>query len=283
MQRELTGREVVAAGMARLETEVAQLAARGVTPTLALLRVGASPDDLAYERQILRRCEAAGVRVQVQVLEEAAGEAALAALLDAVSADEAIHGCLLFRPLPAGWDEAGLAERLVATKDIDGMTRASHAQVYSGEGPGYAPCTAAAVFSLLDHYGIALEGQRVAIVGRSLVVGRPAALLAMRRHATVTVCHTRTRDLGAVCREADIVIVAAGRRGVVTRGMLRDGQVLVDVGIHVLEDGGLAGDLDPADWPDDCQVTPVPRGLGPVTTLVLAEQVIAAAKAQTGG
>lgn len=280
MRIELRGRDVVAARLPALVEHARQLTAAGRRPTLALVRLGEKPDDLAYERQILRRAEAVGIQVRAHVLPEAAPARLLAEAAEQISADPSIHGCLLFRPLADAAAEAAFAAALAPEKDVDGMTRGSLARIYAGSGTGFAPCTAEAVFEVLDHYEIPLEGASVTLVGRSLVIGRPAALLAMHRNATVTVCHSRSRDLAAACRRADILIVAAGRRGLIRAECLRDGQIIIDVGIHVLEDGSITGDVDPAVLPAACRVTPVPGGLGPVTTLSLARHVIEAAAAR---
>ncbi|MDI9497203.1 MAG: bifunctional 5,10-methylenetetrahydrofolate dehydrogenase/5,10-methenyltetrahydrofolate cyclohydrolase [Bacillota bacterium] len=278
MKMELRGREVIAARLPALAERARLLTEAGRRPTLALVRLGEKPDDLAYERQILRRAEAVGIQVRAYVLPVDAPAGLLTETARQISDDPTIHGCLLFRPLGDPVAEAAFAAELAPEKDVDGMTRGSLARIYAGSGTGFAPCTAEAVFELLDHYEIPLEGANVTLVGRSLVIGRPAALLAMHRNATVTVCHSRSRDLAAACRRADILIVAVGRRGLIQADCLQGGQVIIDVGIHVLEDGSITGDVDPAVLPDDCRVTPVPGGLGPVTTLSLARHVIEAAE-----
>ena len=190
-----------------LSRRSAALRHRGVIPTLAILRVGSSPGDLAYEKSAAARCARCGIEVRRLFWDSAAP---LADAIRAVNADPSIHGCLLLRPLADRAAEAAAGQLLLPDKDVDGMTPGSLAGLLTGQS-GFAPCTAQACLELLDYYDVPLAGRRAVVVGRSLVVGQPAALLLQRRNATVTVCHTGTRDIPALCREADIVIAAAGR------------------------------------------------------------------------
>ncbi|HIY79237.1 MAG TPA: bifunctional 5,10-methylenetetrahydrofolate dehydrogenase/5,10-methenyltetrahydrofolate cyclohydrolase [Candidatus Olsenella excrementavium] len=258
----------------------AALASRGVTPTLAIVRVGERADDLAYERGALKRCERVGVSVRRLVFPEDVRQEVLLDALERTSADDSVHGCLVFRPLPDHLDEEAVCAAIDPAKDVDGVTEGSLYGVFAGREQGFPPCTARAVLALLDHYGYALEGARVAVVGRSLVIGRPVALMLLARNATVTLCHTRTVDLDAEIRRADIVVAAAGRPGVVGKGSLRTGQVVVDVGINWDDvSSSLVGDVDfgVAEGIVDA-ITPVPGGVGSVTTAVLALQVVEAAE-----
>ena len=258
----------------------AALASRGVTPTLAIVRVGERADDLAYERGALKRCERVGVSVRRLVFPEDVRQEVLLDALERISADDSVHGCLVFRPLPDHLDEEAVCAAIDPAKDVDGVTEGSLYGVFAGREQGFPPCTARAVLALLDHYGYALEGARVAVVGRSLVIGRPVALMLLARNATVTLCHTRTVDLDAELRRADIVVAAAGHPGVVGKGSLRTGQVVVDVGINWDDvSSSLVGDVDfgVAEGTVDA-ITPVPGGVGSVTTAVLALQVVEAAE-----
>ncbi len=276
----LKGAPVVAAMNQRTAARCAALQEKGIRPTLAVVRVGAREDDLAYERGVKTRCAKVGVEVRSFVLEPDASQAELIALLHQINQDPGLHGCLLFRPLPPQMKDAEVRAALAPEKDVDGITDSSLAAVFTGAGTGYAPCTAAACVEILDYYGIPLEGRRVTVVGRSLVVGKPAAMLLDRRNATVTICHSRTKDLPAVCREADILVVAMGRRGAIGADCVRPGQVVVDVGIHADEEGKLCGDVRFAEAePAAGAITPVPGGVGTVTTSVLVEHVVAAAEA----
>lgn len=275
----LKGAAVAAAMTAELAARSAALAELGVTPTLAILRVGERADDLAYARAAEKRCEKAGVAVQSVTLPEDCTKAQLLAAIADINADAGIDGCLLLRPLPDRAAEAAACAALRPEKDVDGMTAASQSFVYSGAGVGFAPCTAEAVVALLEGSGVDLSGLRATVVGRSPVIGRPAAMLLLQKNATVTVCHTRTKDLAARCREAQLLVVAAGREGLIGAESLAPGQIVVDVGIHAGPDGALRGDVrfDEAEGVVKA-ITPVPGGVGAVTTAVLARHVIEAAE-----
>ncbi len=276
----MRGAPVAAALDEGTAARAAVLAARGVRPTLAIVRVGERADDLSYERGALRRCERVGVDVRRVALPADCGQGELLAALGDVARDAAVHGILLLRPLPAGLDEMSACAAIPPEKDVDCATDASLLGVLSGRPRGYAPCTAEAAIKILDHYGVALEGARACVVGRSLVIGRPVAALLTARNATVTLCHTRTRDLAAECRRADVLVVAAGRPGTVGADAARAGQAVVDVGINWDEVASrLVGDVDAdAVAPIADKITPVPGGVGAVTTAVLATHVVEAAE-----
>ncbi len=256
------------------------LEARGVRPTLAIVRVGEREDDLAYERAALKRAEKAGAAVRRHVLPADCTQAELEEVLGQVGGDPAVHGCLMFRPLPPSLDEHSACAAIAPAKDVDGVTPGSLFGVFAGEPVGFAPCTAEAVVALLDHYGVVLEGSRVTVVGRSLVIGRPVSLMLQRKNATVTMCHTRTRDLASECRRADVLVVAAGHAGTVGAEAVSAGQVVVDVGINWDDEAGkLVGDVDfDAVEPVASAVTPVPGGIGSITTAVLMRHVVEAAE-----
>lgn len=272
------GAPVAAAMTENLLTRSRALREKGIVPTLAILRVGAREEDLAYERGAKSRCAKTEIDVREFLLPEDCTREELLEAVRTINEDAGIHGCLMFRPLKNKADEEAACALLDPKKDVDAMTRASLASLLAG-GEGFAPCTAQACIELLDHYGIALRGKRVAVVGRSLVIGKPVALLLMGRDATVTVCHTKTENLAEECRRADIVIAAAGRRGVVGAKCLREGQIVLDVGINVDENGKLCGDVDFAAAENTvAAITPVPGGVGSVTSSVLAKHVIEAAE-----
>lgn len=277
----LKGAPVVAAMNRETEARCQALRRQGVTPALAIVRVGAREDDLSYEAGVIKRCEKLGVAVQRFLLPEDAPQAALEQVIARVNQDPALHGCLLFRPLPRYMDEAAIRAALSPAKDVDGITDASLAGVFANTGTGFAPCTAQACLEILRHYQVPLSGARVTVVGRSLVVGKPAAMLLDRGNATVTMCNSWTKNLPAVCREADVLVVAMGRRAAIGAECLRPGQVVVDVGIHVDEAGRLSGDVDfAAAEPVVEAITPVPGGVGTVTTSVLVRHVVEAAQRQ---
>lgn len=273
------GAPIAAALTARAAADAAALREKGVVPCLALLRVGQREDDMAYERAAVKRCAGAGIETRQIVLPENVSQETLIREIKALSADGGVHGVLMFRPLPKTLDEAAACAALSPEKDVDGITAGSLAGVFMNGRIGFPPCTAAACIALLDHYGVSLEGRRVTVVGRSLVIGKPVAMLLLARHATVTICHTRTKDLAGACRSAEILVVAAGKVGAVGMEALNPGQIVLDVGVHVLADGSMRGDVDFD--PESCPaaaITPVPGGVGTVTTSVLAAHVVEAAK-----
>lgn len=279
MTKLLEGKLVTAALKEKQQAAVEALAAKGVKPTLGIIRVGERGDDIAYERGAAKRCESVGVAVQRFHLPVDASQQELLSLLEQVNRDPSIHGVLLLRPLPKQMDDETIRNALAPEKDIDGITDGSLAGVFTGSGKGFAPCTAQACLEMLDYYGYDLKGKKVTVIGRSLVVGKPVAMMLMGRHATVTVCHTRTVDMPAACREADILIVAAGRAGVVGKEFFSPGQVVIDVGINFDENGKMQGDADFAAAQSVVEaITPVPGGVGTVTTSVLVGNVIAAAQ-----
>ena len=279
----LKGAPVVAAMNEANAAQCAALKARGVTPTLAVVRVGARPDDLSYEKGVLTRCGKVGVEVKQFLLPEDAAQEQLLEVIAQVNADPAIHGCLLFRPLPKQFDDRTIRAALAPEKDIDGITDGSLAGVFTNSAIGYPPCTAQACLEILKYYQVPLSGRRAVVVGRSLVVGKPAAMMLDRENATVTLCNSRTQNLPALCQEADVVVVAMGKQGAIGGEHLRAGQVVVDVGIHVNGEGRLCGDVrfDEAE-PLVEAVTPVPGGVGTVTTSVLVGHVVEAAEKALG-
>ncbi|NHM15068.1 bifunctional 5,10-methylene-tetrahydrofolate dehydrogenase/5,10-methylene-tetrahydrofolate cyclohydrolase [Eggerthellaceae bacterium zg-887] len=262
-----------------IESRVAALHELGVCPTLALVRVGDRPDDVAYERAVVKQAEALGVHTHQVTLAAGAAEDQVVRFIKAINADVDIHGCLLFRPLPPHLDEERVCNALAATKDVDGITSASLARVFTGSGLGFPPSTADACLKVLDYYGVPLEGARVAVVGRSLVVGRPLAMMLLARHATVTLCHSRTSDVAAVTREADVAVFASGRPKHFGAEYVRPGQVIIDVGINFDAAGVMCGDVDDAAVePIVRAITPVPGGVGTVTTAMTLLHTVEAAE-----
>ena len=276
----LKGAPVTAALNEKMTVEVAKLREAGVVPTLAILRVGERDDDLSYERGAMKRCETVGVEVKNVVLPADVDSHTFFGKLDELNNDPAVHGILMFRPLPKQLDNEKARQMLSPAKDIDGCTDGSLAGVFTNTKVGFAPCTAQAAMEILDYYGIDCTGKKAVVIGRSLVVGRPAAMMLMHKNATVTICHTKTVDMPSVTREADILIVCAGQMESIGAEYLREGQVVVDVGIGWNEEKGkLCGDVkfEEAEALVGA-VTPVPGGVGTVTTSVLVSHVIEAAK-----
>ena len=278
----LSGKDVAAALNANLVERTAALQAKGVTPTLAIVRVGENGSDLSYERGATKRAEAVGVKVVNFVLPADCTKEDLVAVIKQVNADESIHGCLMFRPLPAhlAEDQNEICNLLDPKKDVDSMNHLSNAGVYEGRNDlGYAPCTAQACMEILDHYGIDLKGKNVCVVGHSLVVGRPAALLALNRDATITNCHIFTKNTPEHSTKADVIIVAVGKAGLVNEKWLGENQIVIDVGINVTAEGKIVGDVDKAAAEaKTAAYSPVPGGVGAVTTSVLMKHVVEAAE-----
>ncbi len=279
MAKQLLGKEVTGALNERIMAQVAELKNKGINPTLGIVRVGERPDDLSYERGASKRAETLGVAVEKFLLPADVTEEALLDTIAQINGNDNIHGVLMFRPLPKHLNEDKICNALDPKKDIDGITDGSNAGVFMAKKMGYAPCTPAACMEILDFYGIDCTGKKVVVVGRSLVVGKPAAMMLIQKNATVTVCHTRTVDMPAVCREADILIVAAGRAGVVGKDYVKAGQIIIDVGINWNDaEQKLCGDVAYGEVEPLVEaITPVPGGVGSVTTSVLIGHVVEAA------
>ncbi len=278
----LKGAPVAAALTESLIPRTAVLKREGILPCLAILRVGERADDLAYECGALKRCEKIGIAVRKFVLPADVPQALLMETIDSINRDNGIHGCLMFRPLPKHLDEKTACAALDPGKDIDGITAGSMAKIYSGTGTGFAPCTAQSCMELLRYYGKDISGKRVAVIGRSLVIGRPVAMLLMAANGTVTVCHTGTQNLPEVTRSADIVVVAVGKAEAIGCEFFREGQIVLDVGISWSEQKQkLVGDVDfDRVEPLVSAISPVPAGIGSVTTAVLCKHLLEAAESK---
>lgn len=275
----LSGKNAAAAIRAELTARITQL---GFAPKLALLRVGDDPDDLAYIRSIERQCAALGIETEHFTLPLGSTTGELLRAIGTVNARQDLHGCLLLRPLPDGIDEAAVCDALAPEKDIDAMSSRSLGALFVGDRTAFAPCTAQACVELLDYYQLPLAGRHAVILGRSLVVGRPLGQLLLQRDATVTVCHSKTRDLPALCRGADLLISAVGQPGLVDAGYLRAGQIVLDVGT-TMQGERLLGDVNAADAEAIVRAwSPVPGGVGAVTTAVLLRNLVTAAERVKG-
>lgn len=275
----LKGADVVGRLKENMLKDVDELKREGITPRLAIVRVGARPDDVAYEKGAVKRCEGVGIECSVFEFPESIVQKDLIAEIEKINADDSIHGILLFRPLPHGLDENIIKYVISPDKDIDCLNPVNVAKVFEGDESGFAPCTPEAVMDLLEYNGIDLKGKRVTVIGRSLVVGKPLAMMLLKKHATVTLCHTRTADLKGTCKNAEILIAAAGKAKMVDEGFVSEGQIIIDVGINMDENGKLCGDVDLEKVKDiAAAITPVPGGIGTVTTSVLAKHVVRAAK-----
>ncbi|MGI6217939.1 MAG: bifunctional 5,10-methylenetetrahydrofolate dehydrogenase/5,10-methenyltetrahydrofolate cyclohydrolase [Coriobacteriales bacterium] len=280
MAKILSGKEVAAAMNDRLTARVKDLKAKGIEPTIAILRVGERDDDLSYERGATKRAESVGVTVRNVVLPADCTQEQLETAFDEINTDDSVHGILMFRPLPEQLDDKPIIAKMDPAKDIDGITVGSMAGVFMKSGQGFAPCTAQACIEILDHYGIDPRGKRCTIIGRSLVIGRPVAMMMMHKNATITICHTKTVDMPSITKEADIVIVAAGKMETIGAEYFKPGQIVIDVGIGWNEEKGkLCGDVifDEVE-PIVEAITPVPGGVGSVTTSVLISHVVDSAE-----
>lgn len=253
----------------------------GPLPHLAIIRVGERPDDCSYERGAVKKMDKVGVRCTTYTFDADIDNDIFQAEFDKINENPDIDGILMLRPLPKQLDEKQIENKIDPRKDLDGISPLNLAKVYAGDESGYAPCTAEAVIEMLDYAGIDIKGKRVTVVGRSLVIGKPVSMLLMKRNATVTVCHTKTVDMAGTCKNAEILVAAAGSARMIKKEYVADGAVVIDVGINVDDEGNLCGDVD-FDAISDiaAAATPVPGGVGSVTTSVLAKHLVKAAMAR---
>lgn len=276
----MKGADVVAAINERLAEQIETIKSEGGrTPKLAIIRVGEKPDDMSYERGAGKRMEKVGIDHAEFHFPQDIPREEFYQEFDRINEDPEVDGILLLRPLPEHLCEKELEKRIDPAKDVDGISPWNQAKVMAGEKDGFAPCTPEAVIEMLDFAGVDLTGKRVTVVGRSMVVGKPLAMLLMNRNATVTVCHTRTKDLAETCRNGEILVAAAGRAEMLDASFVGEGAVVIDVGINVTEEGKLCGDVKLSDVEEKAAAalaTPVPGGVGTVTTSVLAKHVLQA-------
>jgi methylenetetrahydrofolate dehydrogenase (NADP+)/methenyltetrahydrofolate cyclohydrolase len=267
----------------RIAKDVADLHARsGIRPGLAAILVGDDPASKLYVKNKQKACDAAGIYVDEHKLPATTTQSELLAIIEKVNADSRVHGILVQLPLPKQIDSKVILDAVSPLKDADGFHPDNMGRLVEGMAM-FTPCTPKGVIKMIDSTGVAIEGKRAVVVGRSNIVGKPAALLLLHRHATVTVCHSKTKDLPAVCREADILVVAIGKAKFVTADMVREGAVVIDVGVNRLDDGTFVGDVDygpvsqKASW-----ISPVPGGVGPMTIAMLLDNTLDSAKRAAG-
>jgi methylenetetrahydrofolate dehydrogenase (NADP+) / methenyltetrahydrofolate cyclohydrolase len=278
MAQIIDGKKVASKINAQVKQGVAELAASGIKPGLVAVRVGDDAPSEIYVRNKRKACDLAGIYSEEHHLPAEIPEDQLLGLIAKFNADPQIHGILIQLPLPKRFNTDQIIRAVSPEKDVDGLHPYNVGLLTMGN-PRFVPCTPGGVMEMLDDYKIPIEGQRAVIVGRSGLVGKPAALLLMHRHATITVCHSRTRNIAAVCRQADILVVAMGKPRFVTIDMVKEGATVIDVGINRLPDGKLVGDVDfegverKAGW-----ITPVPGGVGPMTIAMLLKNTLESAK-----
>ena len=265
-----------------LKGECEALVKDGIQPKLAILRVGAKPNDLSYEKGALKKCDTIGIKAEVTELPEGTTQEQYIEALEKLNKDSSVHGILTFRPLPKGIDEEVIKNIIAPEKDVDCFSPMNTAKLMEGDKTGFPPCTPTAVVEILKHYNVPLKGAKVVVLGRSMVVGKPVSMLLLGENATVTICHSKTQDLQKVCADADVLVAGVGRARMVTADYVKEGAVVIDVGINAKpEGGGICGDVDTDDVVGKASmVTPVPAGVGSVTTSILAKHVIKACKQQ---
>ena len=260
------------------EVQAALAKCKGESPKLAIIRVGENPDDMSYERGATKKMESFGLRVQSYVYPEDITDSDFKAEFTRINEDPDVTGILMLRPLPKQICEKDIEGMIDPEKDLDGISPVNIAKVFAGDDSGFAPCTAEAVVEVLKAAEIPMTGKRVTIVGRSMVVGRPLSMLLLKENATVTICHTRTKDLPGTCQQAEILVAAAGKAKMLDDSYVGENTTVIDVGINVDENGKLCGDVA-ADTLEgkSGKLTPVPGGVGAVTTAVLAKHLVQAA------
>ena len=265
-----------------LKGECEALVKDGIQPKLAILRVGAKANDLSYEKGALKKCETIGIETEVTELPDGTTQEEYIEVLQKLNKDSSVHGILTFRPLPEGIDEEVIKNVIAPEKDVDCFSPMNTAKLMEGDKTGFPPCTPTAVVEILKHYNVPLKGANVVVLGRSMVVGKPVSMLLLGENATVTICHSKTKDLAQVCANADVLVAGVGRARMVTADYVKEGAVVIDVGINAKpEGGGICGDVDTDDVVGKASmVTPVPAGVGSVTTSILAKHVIKACKQQ---
>ena len=249
---------------------------KGYIPTLGIVRIGSNSADISYEKGAVKKMESLSLKTKVFEFDENISSEDFIEEFKKINEDDEIDGILLFRPLPEHIDEKKVIEVLDERKDLDGISYKNIAKVFAGDESGFAPCTAKAVIKILESNNIELEGKNVVVLGRSMVIGKPVAMLAIQKNATVTLCHSKTVELKKVCKNADVLIVAIGRAKMINDDYIGEDAVVIDVGINFFE-GKLCGDVDLENVKNAAMATPVPKGVGAVTTSVLAQHLVIAA------
>lgn len=279
MARILKGKEVADALNQDSAAAILEIKNQKVNPTLALVRLGSNPDDLAYEANIIKKAQSMGIQILGCDLAQDVDQKELESHINGFNQDPYVHGILLFRPLPSHMDEQAVLNIIDSDKDVDGVSDTSMGKVYAGNQDGYGPCTAESVMAILKHYEIPIQGKHAVVLGRSLVIGKPVAMMLLGQNATVTLCHSKTQELAAECQRGEILIAAVGKANLVDVSFTNKYQVVIDVGINVDSVGTIRGDVDfEVVEPEVSAITPVPGGVGTVTTAILMQHVIRSAQ-----
>jgi len=283
MAEVLKGKPVADAIKAELINRVEKLKTRGITPKLGIIRVGARPDDLFYEGGAKKTCQGVGMDSEVFEFPENIDQASFEKAVKEIGAKKDVNGILMFSPLPKTLDERKIRSLIPVEKDVDCLTIGGAAKVFTDDSTGFPPCTPTACMEMLHFYNIPIKGRKCVVLGRSLVVGKPMAMLLLREHGTVTICHSRTQNLPDVCKDAEILVAAVGRAKMVKADFVKPGQIVIDVGINADPDnpGKYCGDVDFAQAePIVEKISPVPAGVGSVTTSVLCKHTLLACEMQ---
>lgn len=279
MAKKLKGKEVVQKVKIDMKKEIIALDRKGVVPTLAIVRLGENPDDIAYENSIIRNCEEVGIAGKVYQRDLSISTEELISIIRGLNEDNQTHGILVFRPLPKHIDEDIIAKTISPLKDVDCMNPLNLEKIFEGNMEGFAPCTPKAALMIMEYYNIPLEGAHVGIINRSMVVGRPLSMMLLGKNSTVTICHSKTKNLKELTSKLDIVVTALGRPKYIDDKYFNEESVVVDVGISFDEDGKMSGDVDFENVSKKVKaITPVPGGVGSLTTSILLNHVILAAK-----
>ena len=279
--KELRGKVVADQIKESLSKDIEELKAKGINPTIAVVRVGENDSDISYERAIVKASEAIGLLVRLVTLKEETTTEELEAELVKLNNDKEVNGILMFRPLPKHIDQDRMQNVIVAEKDVDAMNPINLEKIFEGDPTGLEPATPRAAVEMIKGHGYELEGKDVVVINRSMVVGKPLSMMLLQENATVTICHSRTKDLKAHTKRADIVVTALGRPAMLDKSYFTEDSIVIDVGVGTTEDGKLSGDVNFDDVKDFvAAITPVPRGVGSITTTILLSQVVKACKNQ---
>lgn len=281
MTEVLKGNLVAASIKEDMTKRIASLKENGILPKLGIIRLGDNTGDVSYEKSIIKACDKMDIKAQVFERETSITTDELVGLMEELNSDSSISGILLFRPLPKHIDEEVIRASISPDKDVDCMHPLNLEKIFEGNMTGFAPCTPKAAMEILLYNKIPLEGSKVAVVNRSMVVGKPLVMMLLEKNATVTICHSRTKDLAEVTRDSDIVVTALGKPKFFTKEYFNENSIVIDVGVGMAEDGKLSGDVDYDQVSETVSmITPVPGGVGSVTTTILLNQVVQAAESK---